>query len=313
MTTPRKKDPTVSEAVAAFLGTLSPSTRRSYAIALDALAAGYEAGKPLASLDAAEVADWLTERYGDRSPATWNLRVASLRAAGAWWHERGWREDNLGEAIKVRKPRQVVPVEVLTPEEVHAILGKASMRAPTGVRNKALLTLLYRSGLRVSEAIALRVSDLNQAEHSVRVRFTKAGLAQTRGYHPSVDDALQRWLDKRRELGIRANGNPLFCTLEGKPLSARYVGSMLARYARRAGVSKRVHPHGLRHTYADELRRAGVDVVVISQLLGHSSIAITSRYLDHMSGGFAVRLLEGIELPELPALPGPGAGDDEEE
>ena len=88
-------------------------------------------------------------------------------------------------------------------------------------------------------------------------------------------------MDTRASVGLR-NGPP-FCTLDGDPLYAQYVRQMLRRMADRAGIEKRVHPHGLRHTFAKELRQAGVDVVTISKLLGHSSIAVTSRYLDHLT------------------------------
>lgn len=74
---------------------------------------------------------------------------------------------------------------------------------------------------------------------------------------------------------------------------------LLGRLADKAGIEKRVHPHGLRHTFADELRVAGVDVVVISKLLGHSSIAVTSRYLDHLTNHQAVTVPEGVDLPEV--------------
>jgi site-specific recombinase XerD len=190
------------------------------------------------------------------------------------------------------------PPEVLTPGEVSAIIARCSLRAPTGVRNRALLTLLYRSGLRISEALALRPADVNLAKHSIRVLRGKGGKATTRGFHPTADDALARWLDVRRSLGIKPSA-PLFCTLAGGPLSDRYVRDMLKRKAAAAGVVKRVHPHGLRHTFADELRQAGVDVVTISKLLGHSSIAVTARYLDHLSNGQAVEALAAVDLPPL--------------
>jgi integrase/recombinase XerD len=74
---------------------------------------------------------------------------------------------------------------------------------------------------------------------------------------------------------------------------------LLGRLADKAGIEKRVHPHGLRHTFADELRAAGVDMVVISKLLGHSSIAATSRYLDHLTNHQAVTALEGVDLPGI--------------
>jgi site-specific recombinase XerD len=189
------------------------------------------------------------------------------------------------------------PPEPLTPGEVAAVIGGCSPRARTGIRNRALLTLLYRSGLRISEALALRPSDVDLKRHTCRVLHGKGDKATVRGFHPTATDALARWMDTRRDLGLR-NG-PLFCTLAGGALSDRYVRNLLHRLAADAGIEKRVHPHGLRHTFADELRAAGVDVVTISKLLGHSSIAVTSRYLDHLTNDQAVTVLEGVGLPPL--------------
>ena len=189
------------------------------------------------------------------------------------------------------------PAEPLTPGEVAALLDGCSRRAPTGIRNRALLTLLYRSGLRVSEVLALRPADVDLDARSVRLLDTKSGRAQTRGYHPTADDALARWLDARRALGIR--GGRLFCTLAGQPVSDDYVRGLLRRLRARAGIAKRVHPHGLRHTFAVELERAGTPVTVISKLLGHSSVAVTARYLDHLTNGQAVEALAGAELPPI--------------
>ena len=189
------------------------------------------------------------------------------------------------------------PAEPLTPAEVGAIVGQCSGRAPTGIRNRALLTLLYRSGLRVSEVLAVRPSDVDMARHAIRLLDTKSGRAQTRGFHPSADDALARWIDTRKALGTGTG--KLFCTLAGTPLSDDYVRGLLRRLGAKAGISKRVHPHGLRHTFAVELEAAGTPVTVISKLLGHSSVAVTARYLDHLTNGQAVTALEGADLPPL--------------
>lgn len=191
------------------------------------------------------------------------------------------------------------PPEPLTPDEVHALLSACSLRAPTGIRDRALLTLLYRSGLRVSEALALKPSGVDFARHRVRVLHGKGDKATVRGFHPSADATLARWLDTRKALGLAHNGTPLFCTLAGGPLSDRQVRDMLKRRAARAGIEKRVHPHGLRHTYADELQHQGVPVSTISKLLGHSSIAVTSRYLDHLTNDQAIDALVSVELPPL--------------
>jgi site-specific recombinase XerD len=189
------------------------------------------------------------------------------------------------------------PAQVLTPDEVAALIAGCSAKAPTGIRNRAMLTLLYRSGLRVSEILALRPSSVNLRQHSIRLLDTKSGSAQTRGYHPSADDALARWLDKRKALGLR-NG-PLFCTLDGGPLHPQYVRNLIKRLGLKAGIDKRVHPHGLRHTFAVELEQAGTPVVTISKLLGHSSVSVTARYLDHLTNDQAVSALQAVELPPL--------------
>jgi site-specific recombinase XerD len=203
-------------------------------------------------------------------------------------------------AVKGQEPGnkgRKFPPEPLTPDEVAAIIGECSPHSRTGIRNRALLTGLYRSGLRISEAPDLRPVDVDFKRHSFRVLHGKGDKATVRGFHPSADDALARWIDTRKGLGLR-NG-PLFCCLDGSAMSDRYVRNLLHRLAERAGVEKRVHPHGLRHTFADELRAAGVDVVTISKLLGHSSISVTARYLDHLSNDRAVAALEAVELPPL--------------
>lgn len=191
--------------------------------------------------------------------------------------------------------------EPLTPAEVQAMISQCSPKAATGIRNRAMLTLAYRSGLRVSELLSLRPGDVNLAKHTVRLLDTKSGKPQTLGFHASADDALARWIDTRRELAsVKGwkNGK-LFCTLDAEPVSDDYVRVLLRRLAGKAGVDKRVHPHGLRHTFAVELEAAGTPVTVISKLLGHSSIAVTARYLDHLTNGQAVDALQAAELPAL--------------
>jgi site-specific recombinase XerD len=199
------------------------------------------------------------------------------------------------------KPERTYPPEPLTPAEIGQLLAGCSLRAPTGVRNRALITMLYRSGLRITEALELRPSDLDFAAHTARILHGKGNKATVRGFHPTADDAIVRWLERRTAHGI--GRGPLFCTLDGGQLSDRYVRDLLKRLAVKAGIEKRVHPHGLRHTFANELRLAGADVVTISKLLGHSSIAVTVRYLDHLTNSQAVEALGAIELPPLEGTP----------
>jgi len=91
-----------------------------------------------------------------------------------------------------------------------------------------------------------------------------------------------RWVDRRKAHGLNGR-RPLFCTLDGSPMKQSYVRTLLPRLAEKAGIEKRVHPHGLRHTHAAELASEGVPLNVIQVQLGHSNAATTSRYLQHIA------------------------------
>jgi site-specific recombinase XerD len=187
------------------------------------------------------------------------------------------------------------PAEPLTPAEVAGLLAACSRASWSGTRDRAMITVLYRSGLRVSELLGLRLSDLDAGARTLRLRHTKAGRPQTRGYHPAADDALALWLQLRRPMGP----GPLFCTRAGGPIWPQQVRATLARLAARAQIDKAVRPHGLRHTLAVELLHAGEDMAMISKVLGHSSIATTARYLDHLTNSAALARLAAASLPAL--------------
>jgi site-specific recombinase XerD len=181
-----------------------------------------------------------------------------------------------------RRPnrRNKRPVEPLTADEVRALVAGCSLKAPTGVRNRALIAAMYRGGLRVGEALALRPADVDPGNATLRVLHGKGDQDRVVPVDDGAMAVILRWMDKRRESGLR-NG-PLFCTLKGGPVADVYVRNLLKRLAARAGLEKRVHPHGLRHTHAAELVTEGVPMPVIRDQLGHSSLAVTDRYLRHV-------------------------------
>lgn len=172
--------------------------------------------------------------------------------------------------------------EVLTRREVAALINACSHRYPTGARNGALIALLYRSGLRIAEALALRYVDLDQVGAEVRVRRGKGGKGRAVPVDPECVAVVQRWLSHREGLPVHQRYGPLFCTLEGGPVATRYVRQMLPRLGERAELGRRVHAHALRHTYATELARERVSIVTISRLLGHKSVETTARYLAEL-------------------------------
>lgn len=174
------------------------------------------------------------------------------------------------------------PAEVLTEAEVASLLRACSPKAPTGIRNRALLSVMYRAGLRVSEALALYPKDIDANAGTITVLHGKGDKRRIVGLDPGAFAVLARWLDRRTSLGL--NGRyPIFCTLQGATSKPAYVRALMPRLAARAGVEKRVHAHGLRHTHAAELAREGTPLNLVQAQLGHSSLATTDRYLRHIA------------------------------
>ena len=136
------------------------------------------------------------------------------------------------------------PVEILTADEISQLIKACSNRAPTGIRNRALIVIMYRAGLRLSEALALKSKDVDAKAGSVTILHGKGDKRRTAGLDPGAIAVISRWLDKRKELGLTGRAK-VFCTLSGRPLHASYVRTALHRLGKKAGIEKRVHPHGL--------------------------------------------------------------------
>jgi len=190
------------------------------------------------------------------------------------------------------------PAEHLRREEVLALL-EACGRSDTGLRNRALITSMWRSGLRLGEALALEWKDVDPEARTIRVLHGKGDHARTTGTDPQAFQVLEDWRARREELAKNWSGDPrgrpLFCTLRGGPIGQSYVRSMLPRLARRAGVERRVHAHIFRHTFAVDLLRRGVNIVNIQRLLGHSSLATTATYLASLSPEEALDAVRNAE------------------
>jgi integrase len=191
---------------------------------------------------------------------------------------------------KNTKPRRRYPPEILRPEDIAALFEACGEGTWMATRNRALLAVLHRSGLRIAEALALAPKDINVDAGSIRVLHAKGGRARTVGIDPTGRRPLAAWLDLRERLGIPPAA-PVFVGPGGRPLTAAYCRRLLAGLGRRAGVLRRVHPHGLRHTHAAELREEGVDIGIISKQLGHRSIATTASYLDHIAPRAVVEII----------------------
>jgi site-specific recombinase XerD len=169
------------------------------------------------------------------------------------------------------------PPEPLTAEEVKALLAACSPRCPTGLRNRALTVTLWRAGLRISEALSLELRDLNDGV--LRVRCGKGSKPRVVAVDRQAWAVLRAWIECKARLGI---GGPLFSTLRGRRLLASYCRNLFRRLGKKAGVSRRVHAHGLRHTFASELADEKTDIRVIQAALGHASLQTTQSYITHL-------------------------------
>ena len=187
-----------------------------------------------------------------------------------------------------RSKRQ--PAEIYTADEIRKMLRSCG-RGATGVRNRALVVILWRAGLRVAEALALEPKDADLEKGTFRILHGKGDRSRTVAADPEACAVVSEWVRKRAEIVARRKRGkravPLFCTLEGGPLQPSYVRQFLPRLGKRAGVAKRVHAHGLRHTFAVELVREGHSLPVVCAALGHANVATTHRYIAH------------LEMPEL--------------
>lgn len=186
-------------------------------------------------------------------------------------------------------------VDVLSDDEVKALIGACSNRAPTGIRNRALIAVMWRGGLRIGEALALTLKDVDLDHGVLSVQHGKGDKPRKVGLDATTSALLARWIDRRRALGHNGRGKPLFCKLDGGTIDQSYVRHLLRRLAAKVGIERRVHPHGLRHAYAAGLAREGTPMNVIRDALGHTSLAVTDRYLRDVAPVHVIQTMQHRE------------------
>ena len=193
-----------------------------------------------------------------------------------------------------------LPAEVLTPDEIRAILRQIRRDTTSGIRNRAIIIMLWRCGLRLQEALDLEPKNLDLQIGTVTVMHGKGDKRRTVGMDPRACEDIAKWLERREKaLGLDPSRGKLFTVINmphrGGPLHQSWVRTMLADRARHAGITKRVHPHGLRHTHAFELSQEGVPLPIIQKQLGHVDLATTARYIDHLAPFEVIRAMQARE------------------
>jgi len=183
-------------------------------------------------------------------------------------------------AFYLESPRlwQVLP-SVLSCKEVDRLLEQPDLETPEGLRDKAILEILYACGLRVSELCRLKLYDVD--DNFVRV-YGKGGKERTVPIGSKAIESVDRYLTQCRPDMGEETEQPLFLSNRGKPINRVQVWKMIKQYAKQAGIQKNISPHTLRHSFATHLLDNGADLRVIQELLGHGAISSTDRY-THVS------------------------------
>ncbi len=181
---------------------------------------------------------------------------------------------DLGRYFETPKMWQLVP-EVLSMEEVDLLLAQPEM----GTRDRAILELLYATGIRVSELCSLRINDLSDTFVKVRGKGKKERVVPV---GKRAIEAIDRYLLEARGEMKEENG-ALFVSTRGKPIDRITVWNRVKAYAKGAGIGKEVSPHTLRHSFATHLLENGADLRLIQDMLGHEDIGTTDRY-THVTG-----------------------------
>ena len=205
-----------------------------------------------------------------------------------------------------RSPRnkgEQYPADPPTVEEIVAVMRAVGDR-PEAHRLRALIVLLWRAGLRISEALALQESDLDASRGAVLVRRGKGGKRREVGMDRWAWDQLDPWLGIREGLPIGA----VLCVIHGPTAGGRWEASAarkrLHHAAASAGIRRRFAPHQLRHAHAVEMAHEGVPLVVIQRQLGHANLGITSIYLQGIDSSEIISTVHRRPLPTISATAG---------
>ena len=166
--------------------------------------------------------------------------------------------------------------ESYTTEEVESMLAKFNPRYSCPTRNKALMVVMWRCGLRISEALDLMPGDVEDG--LIHVRHGRGGTARTVSIDSQCKAVLQAWLDRKAKLGI---GGPIFSTLKGTRLSANYVREAVPRTAKKAGITKRMHPQGFRQSFVSGSMFTTRPLDEVLEATKHRTVATMTSYTIH--------------------------------
>jgi integrase/recombinase XerD len=192
--------------------------------------------------------------------------------------------------VDIPKIGQALP-EIMSVPDVEALLGVIDTTRPRELRNAAMLEIMYGAGLRVSELIFLKLSDVNLDANLVRVTG-KGAKERMVPLGSQARNVTRQWKDQARPLMLKNITSPyLFVARAGKPMTRQGFWKIIKKYAVKAGISRNITPHTLRHSFATHLLEGGADLRSVQTMLGHSDISTTQIY-THISRDYLLRMHE---------------------
>lgn len=212
-----------------------------------------------------------------KASATLSRNIASIRTFYGYLHNKGYIKDNPSLELEAPKAEKKMPA-VLTLQEVEKILSKPDTRTSIGKRDKAMIELLYATGIRVSELIAMNLSDVNTTMGYIRCSSGSKSRVIPLGTMASK--AVDVYLNLARSQMISEDNEALFVNYYGKRMTRQGFWKVVKRYSEEAGINKCITPHTLRHSFAFHLVQNGADLRAVQEMLGHSDVTTTQIYLE---------------------------------
>jgi integrase/recombinase XerC len=205
---------------------------------------------------------------------TVSRRLASVRSFFKFLYREGYKKLNPAKLVPNPKTPKLLP-RFLSVDDIFSLVEKPEGRGLLSARDRAILELLYSSGLRVSELSGLDVEDINTKEGLLKVKG-KGKKERIVPVGSKALDAVKSYLVER--IPVKKKDKAMFLNRSGSRLTDRGVRRVVVKYARMIGISGRIGPHALRHSFASHLLQGGADLRVIQELLGHSSLSTTQKY-----------------------------------
>ena len=242
------------------------------------------------SVNSGDIVDYVASRGQSLSKRSQARLLSSFRSFFDWLILEGERAENPCDSVDAPKMGRYLP-EVLSVEEVSAIIDGVKTDSWTGVRDKAILEILYGCGLRVSEACGLLISHVYAEKGFVRVTG-KGDKERIVPVGEAALEAFREYLAVRPEPASPEYDDIAFLNRFGKPLSRVSIFNMVKTQALLAGVDKEISPHTFRHSFATHLIENGADLRVVQEMLGHESILTTEIYTHIDAGTWQASILE---------------------